>query len=48
MTPETLAEMVHRIKRVENMLGSAEIKSLEVEKGVINDLRTTLNELDYD
>jgi N,N'-diacetyllegionaminate synthase len=48
MTPETLAEMVYRIKRVEKMFGSSEIKLLDVEKGVINDLRATLNELDYE
>ena len=48
MTPETLAQMVHRIERVEKMLGSGEIRLLDVEKGVISDLRATLNELDYD
>jgi hypothetical protein len=30
------------------MFGSPEIKLLDVEKGVINDLRATLSDIDYD
>jgi N,N'-diacetyllegionaminate synthase len=47
MTPESLAEMVHRIERVEHMLGSPEVKVLDVERGLIGALRTTLKEVDY-
>ena len=48
MTPETLTQMVCRIERVENMLGSAQIKVLDVEKGLVDNRRAMLKEIDYD
>ena len=47
MTPETLAEMVHRIERVEKMLGSPEKKLLKAEEGLIGALRHKLAEVDF-
>lgn len=48
MTPETLAEMVQRIERVETMLGSPEKKLLKAEEGIIDALRIKLAEVDFE
>ena len=48
MTPETLAEMVQQIERLEKMLGSSEKKRLKVEEDIIGALRHKLNEVDFD
>jgi len=47
MTPGTLAKLIHRINRVESMLGSSEIKLPKVEGDIIGVIRTTLKEVDY-
>ena len=48
MTPETLAEMVQQIERLEKMLGSPEKNRLKVEEDIIGALRHKLNEVDFD
>jgi len=48
MTPETLADLVHRIQRVEKMFGSPDKKLLDAEAGVIDALRHKLAEVDLD
>ena len=48
LTPESLAELVRRIERIETMLGSPEKKPLPAEARAIDALRVKLREVDFE
>jgi len=48
LTPETLAELVRRIDRIETMLGSPEKKALPAEARSVHALRIELREVNFD
>ena len=47
MTPETLADMVQRIQRIETMLGSPEKVRLPAEANILDALRVKLTEVGF-
>ena len=48
MSPDMLAELVHRVERLETMLGSAEKRPVAAEKRAIDALRIDMREVDFD
>ena len=48
LTPETLAELVRGVQRVEQMLGSAEKRPVEAEEKALRALRVEMREVGFD
>ena len=48
LTPETLADLCHRVVRIETMLGSADKQPIPAEKKAIDALRVKMLEVDYE
>ena len=48
MTPETLAELVRGVERVERMLGSTEKRPVEAEEQALRALRVNMHEVGFD